>query len=227
MPLRAVKPPHETRTRILDAAEELFMQHGFEGTSMRLLTAKAGGQPRRGQLPLRLQGRADRSAVPAPPRPDERGAHRRARPAGDGSRRPGARARSHHPRLRRREPAHDRGQPGTAGAISSACSAAPTPSRRSRSARSSARCTRPPWSASRRRFERALPQMPRERAGLAHAFHVRHAVLHARRHRHGAAHRRLQARRPPRRAAARGRGSTAFLAAGLAAPLKTAVRKAA
>ena len=42
MPLRSIKPPHETRTRILDAAEELFMQHGFEGTSMRLLTAKAG-----------------------------------------------------------------------------------------------------------------------------------------------------------------------------------------
>ncbi len=42
MPLRAVKPQHETRTRILDAAEELFMLHGFEGTSMRLLTAKAG-----------------------------------------------------------------------------------------------------------------------------------------------------------------------------------------
>ena len=42
MPLRAIKPQHETRTRILDAAEELFMQHGFEGTSMRLLTAKAG-----------------------------------------------------------------------------------------------------------------------------------------------------------------------------------------
>ena len=41
MSLRALKPPHETRTRILDAAEELFMQHGFEGTSMRQLTAKA------------------------------------------------------------------------------------------------------------------------------------------------------------------------------------------
>src|SRR5436190_282889 len=37
MNLRAIKPPHETRTRILDAAEELFMQHGFEATSMRLL----------------------------------------------------------------------------------------------------------------------------------------------------------------------------------------------
>lgn len=39
--LRAVKPLNETQVRILDAAEELFMQHGFEGTSMRLLTAKA------------------------------------------------------------------------------------------------------------------------------------------------------------------------------------------
>src|SRR5512145_2409687 len=42
MSLRAVKPQHETRTRILDAAEELFMLHGFEGTSMRQLTSKAG-----------------------------------------------------------------------------------------------------------------------------------------------------------------------------------------
>ena len=42
MSLRAIKPQHETRTRILDAAEELFMQHGFEGTSMRQLTSKAG-----------------------------------------------------------------------------------------------------------------------------------------------------------------------------------------
>ena len=41
MTLRAIKPPHETRTRILDAAEELFMLHGFEATSMRQLTAKA------------------------------------------------------------------------------------------------------------------------------------------------------------------------------------------
>ncbi len=41
MSLRAVKPPHETRTRILDVAEELVMLHGFEGTSMRLLTSRA------------------------------------------------------------------------------------------------------------------------------------------------------------------------------------------
>ena len=40
--LRAIKPQHETRTRILDAAEELFMQQGFEATSMRVLTARAG-----------------------------------------------------------------------------------------------------------------------------------------------------------------------------------------
>jgi AcrR family transcriptional regulator len=42
MSIRTVKPQHETRTRILDAAEELFMQHGFEGTSMRQLTSRAG-----------------------------------------------------------------------------------------------------------------------------------------------------------------------------------------
>lgn len=42
MTLRAIKPLHETRRRILEAAEELFMQHGFEGASMRLLTTRAG-----------------------------------------------------------------------------------------------------------------------------------------------------------------------------------------
>jgi AcrR family transcriptional regulator len=42
MSLRAVKPQHETRTRILDAAEALFMLHGFAGTSMRQLTSNAG-----------------------------------------------------------------------------------------------------------------------------------------------------------------------------------------
>ncbi|HVB47491.1 MAG TPA: TetR/AcrR family transcriptional regulator [Burkholderiales bacterium] len=41
MTLRAIKPLHQTQTRILDAAEELFMQHGFEGASMRMLTARA------------------------------------------------------------------------------------------------------------------------------------------------------------------------------------------
>jgi AcrR family transcriptional regulator len=41
MSLRAIKPLKETQTRILDAAEELFMQHGFEGASMRMLTAQA------------------------------------------------------------------------------------------------------------------------------------------------------------------------------------------
>jgi AcrR family transcriptional regulator len=41
MSIRSIKPQHETRTRILDAAEELFMLHGFEGTSMRSLTARA------------------------------------------------------------------------------------------------------------------------------------------------------------------------------------------
>ena len=42
MNLRALKPPKETQLRLLDAAEELFMQHGFEGASMRMLTARAG-----------------------------------------------------------------------------------------------------------------------------------------------------------------------------------------
>jgi len=42
MNLRSVKPVHETQTRILDAAEELFLLHGFEGASMRMLTARAG-----------------------------------------------------------------------------------------------------------------------------------------------------------------------------------------
>lgn len=42
MSVRAIKPLKETQTRILDAAEELFMQHGFEGASMRMLTAGAG-----------------------------------------------------------------------------------------------------------------------------------------------------------------------------------------
>ena len=32
----------DTRSRILDAAESLFMEHGFDGTSMRLITAQAG-----------------------------------------------------------------------------------------------------------------------------------------------------------------------------------------
>lgn len=42
MNLRPVKPMGETQTRILDAAEELFLLHGFEGASMRMLTARAG-----------------------------------------------------------------------------------------------------------------------------------------------------------------------------------------
>jgi len=42
MSVRALKPLKETQTRILDAAEELFMRHGFEGASMRMLTAQAG-----------------------------------------------------------------------------------------------------------------------------------------------------------------------------------------
>ena len=32
----------DTKSRILDAAESLFMQHGFEATSLRQLTTAAG-----------------------------------------------------------------------------------------------------------------------------------------------------------------------------------------
>ncbi|MBS1131732.1 MAG: transcriptional regulator, TetR family, partial [Proteobacteria bacterium] len=32
----------DTRERILDAAERLFMAHGYEGTSMRQITGEAG-----------------------------------------------------------------------------------------------------------------------------------------------------------------------------------------
>lgn len=32
----------DTRERILDAAEQMFMQHGYDGTSMRLVTSAAG-----------------------------------------------------------------------------------------------------------------------------------------------------------------------------------------
>ena len=34
--------PTDTKSRILDAAEELFMEHGFEATSLRLITTAAG-----------------------------------------------------------------------------------------------------------------------------------------------------------------------------------------
>jgi len=34
--------PHATKDRILDAAEALFMEHGFEATSLRSITATAG-----------------------------------------------------------------------------------------------------------------------------------------------------------------------------------------
>jgi AcrR family transcriptional regulator len=38
----AARQGPETRERILDAAERLFMEHGFEGTSLRMLTGLAG-----------------------------------------------------------------------------------------------------------------------------------------------------------------------------------------
>jgi AcrR family transcriptional regulator len=41
-PLNASQAPIDTKARILDAAEALFMEHGFEATSLRLITAAAG-----------------------------------------------------------------------------------------------------------------------------------------------------------------------------------------
>jgi AcrR family transcriptional regulator len=41
-PVTSLPPARATRRRILDAAEALFMQHGFEATSMRMITAEAG-----------------------------------------------------------------------------------------------------------------------------------------------------------------------------------------
>jgi len=38
----ASKSAPETRSRILDAAEVLFVEHGFEATSMRMITGRAG-----------------------------------------------------------------------------------------------------------------------------------------------------------------------------------------
>ena len=40
--LTAGQTPVATKARILDAAETLFMEHGFEATSLRLITAAAG-----------------------------------------------------------------------------------------------------------------------------------------------------------------------------------------
>ncbi len=42
IPLNASQAPVATKARILDAAEALFMEHGFEATSLRHITAAAG-----------------------------------------------------------------------------------------------------------------------------------------------------------------------------------------
>jgi AcrR family transcriptional regulator len=41
VPMTEVRLPHATKARILDAAEALFMEHGFEATSLRAITAAA------------------------------------------------------------------------------------------------------------------------------------------------------------------------------------------
>src|SRR5512147_2116540 len=42
IPMRDVRVPAATKDRILDTAETLFMEHGFEATSLRSITAAAG-----------------------------------------------------------------------------------------------------------------------------------------------------------------------------------------
>ena len=42
IPMRDVRVPAATKDRILDTAEALFMEHGFEATSLRSITAAAG-----------------------------------------------------------------------------------------------------------------------------------------------------------------------------------------
>lgn len=42
MSLTETKQHPDTRSRILDAAETLFVEHGFEATSMRMITGRAG-----------------------------------------------------------------------------------------------------------------------------------------------------------------------------------------
>jgi AcrR family transcriptional regulator len=41
IPFGVTRGPQETRSRLLDAAEALFMEHGFEATSLRAITAAA------------------------------------------------------------------------------------------------------------------------------------------------------------------------------------------
>ena len=42
LPIGLARRPTVTKDRILDAAESLFMEHGFEATSLRAITAAAG-----------------------------------------------------------------------------------------------------------------------------------------------------------------------------------------
>src|SRR5882724_1371308 len=42
IPLHELRGAAATKARILDAAEALFMEHGFEATSLRQITATAG-----------------------------------------------------------------------------------------------------------------------------------------------------------------------------------------
>ena len=182
LPIGLARRPTVTKDRILDAAESLFMEHGFEATSLRAITAAAGVNlasvnyhfgskeelfqavlTRRldpmNQERLDLLTKLERESGPAPLRV-------RSHPVGDV--RPGAAARAR-PGARRQEfppPARAR-------------------LRRSRAVHPSipGRAIRDDDRALQDRVRKGAPGSAEEGALVAPAFHHGRAVVHARGHR--------------------------------------------
>ena len=188
--------PVATKDRILDAAESLFMEHGFEATSLRVDHGRGRRQPRGGQLSLRQQGRAVPGGADAPARSHEPGAHRAADRRSNGRpRRQRCPASRSSPRCSSRRCA-SRAIPSAAARTSCACWAAPTPTRRRSSASSCRRSTRDDRALQGR--VRACAAAPAtEGAVVAAPLHHGRAVLHARRHRRAQADRRAHVRPTP------------------------------
>ena len=149
-----------TKERILDAAETLFMEHGFEATSLRVITAAAGVNLAAVELSLRQQGRAVPGGAHAPARPDEPGTRRAARPARSGGRAGGAAVRADPGGAVHSRAARSRAIPGAAAPTSCACSAARTPIRRRSSASSCREQYAPMIGRFKDAFGRALPHLP-------------------------------------------------------------------
>ena len=157
------------------------------------LADRQGRRESRGrQLPLRLQGCADRSGLPAPPRPDERGAPGRTRPARKGCRRGAPVPGGDHPRVHQRVARDDRGRQERRAQLRAI--ARPHLHRTGETdPHADRRHVRIDHGALQGGLRARAARAAERRAVLADALHVRHAVLHPRRHRHGAADRRLQA----------------------------------